>query len=144
MDQRKVNMLAREYADKSNAQSKTKKNKKKKKKETIYPPVVISHHMLMGLKEGQEKMSKSDPDSAIFMEDSEDDVRRKIKKAYGPPGVVKGNPLLDYTKHLVFPKYGEFTVERSEKHGGNLVYATYEELEKDYVSGQLHPGDLKP
>lgn len=27
--------------------------------------------MLMGLKEGQEKMSKSDPDSAIFMEDSE-------------------------------------------------------------------------
>lgn len=27
--------------------------------------------MLAGLKEGQEKMSKSDPDSAIFMEDSE-------------------------------------------------------------------------
>jgi tyrosyl-tRNA synthetase len=27
--------------------------------------------MLMGLKEGQEKMSKSDPESAIFMEDSE-------------------------------------------------------------------------
>jgi tyrosyl-tRNA synthetase len=30
--------------------------------------VIISHHMLAGLKEGQEKMSKSDPDSAIFME----------------------------------------------------------------------------
>jgi len=146
MDQRKVNMLAREYAEKKAAKGdgQGKKKKKKGKGETIYPPVVISHHMLMGLKEGQEKMSKSDPDSAIFMEDSEDDVRRKIKKAYGPPGVVKGNPLLDYTKHLVFPKYGEFTVERSEKHGGNLVYATYEELEKDYISGQLHPGDLKP
>jgi tryptophanyl-tRNA synthetase len=26
--------------------------------------------MLSGLKEGQEKMSKSDPDSAIFMEDT--------------------------------------------------------------------------
>ena len=37
--------------------------------------------MLMGLKEGQEKMSKSDPDSAIFMEDSDADVRRKIKQA---------------------------------------------------------------
>lgn len=47
-------MLAREYAA----------DKKKK-----FKPVVISHHMLMGLKEGQEKMSKSDPDSAIFMED---------------------------------------------------------------------------
>ena len=32
--------------------------------------MIISHHMLSGLKEGQEKMSKSDPDSAIFMEDT--------------------------------------------------------------------------
>lgn len=37
-------------------------------------PVVISHHMMYGLKEGQLKMSKSDPDSAIFMEDSVEDV----------------------------------------------------------------------
>ncbi len=36
--------------------------------------------MLAGLKEGQEKMSKSEPDSAIFMEDTADDVKRKIKK----------------------------------------------------------------
>jgi tyrosyl-tRNA synthetase len=42
-------------------------------------PVILSHHMLMGLKQGQEKMSKSDPDSAIFMEDSVKDVERKIK-----------------------------------------------------------------
>lgn len=34
--------------------------------------------MLMGLKEGQEKMSKSDPDSAIFMEDAAEDVKRKV------------------------------------------------------------------
>merc|ERR1712013_334168 len=139
-DQRKVNMLAREYAKKKSAQ----KGKKKGKGETIYAPVVISHHMLMGLKEGQEKMSKSDPESAIFMEDKEDDVRRKIKKAYGPPGVIEANPLLDYTKHLVFGKFGEFTIERKEKNGGNKLYTSYEELEKDYASGQLHPGDLKP
>lgn len=36
--------------------------------------------MLMGLKQGQAKMSKSDPDSAIFMEDTVEDVNRKIKK----------------------------------------------------------------
>ena len=41
---------------------------------------MLSPDMLMGLKEGQEKMSKSDPDSAIFMEDSEADVKRKIKQ----------------------------------------------------------------
>lgn len=43
-----------------------------------FKPVIISHHMLMGLKEGQEKMSKSDPDSAIFMEDAAEDVKRKV------------------------------------------------------------------
>jgi hypothetical protein len=35
--------------------------------------------------QGQEKMSKSDPNSAIFMEDEAADVERKIKKAFCPP-----------------------------------------------------------
>jgi tyrosyl-tRNA synthetase len=38
--------------------------------------------MLSGLKEGQEKMSKSDPEFAIFIEDSEQDVKSKIKKSF--------------------------------------------------------------
>ena len=66
--------------------------------------------MLMGLKEGQEKMSKSDPDSAIFMEDSADDVKKKIKKAYCPPLIVAGNPIIDYTKYIVLGYYGEITI----------------------------------
>mmetsp|Transcript_699 Transcript_699/g.1306 ORF Transcript_699/g.1306 Transcript_699/m.1306 type:complete len:837 (-) Transcript_699:91-2601(-) len=69
VDQRKVNMLAREYCDAS------------KKK---FKPVILSHHMLYGLKKGQEKMSKSDPDSAIFMEDTKEDVERKISNAFCP------------------------------------------------------------
>ena len=44
--------------------------------------------MMMGLKKGQEKMSKSDPDSAIFMEDSVEDVNRKIKSAYCEEKIV--------------------------------------------------------
>ena len=36
--------------------------------------------MISGLN-GEEKMSKSDPDSSIFMDDSEEDIRRKIGKA---------------------------------------------------------------
>ena len=71
LDQRKVNMLAKEYCDCI----------KRKEK-----PVIISHHMLLGLKEGQAKMSKSDPDSAVFMEDTREDVVRKIKKSFCPPG----------------------------------------------------------
>ena len=128
MDQRKVNVLAREYCD-----TIQKKNK----------PIILSHHMLMGLKEGQEKMSKSDPDSAIFMEDSEDEVNSKIKRAFCPPGIVKDNPILDYVKHLIFGRFNEFTVERSESNGGNLAYMNYEQLEKDFVENKLHPADLK-
>jgi len=57
--------------------------------------------MLGGLKEGQEKMSKSTPDSAIFMEDSAEEVERKIKLSFCPEGITKGNPILDYTKHII-------------------------------------------
>jgi len=88
-------------------------------------------------------MSKSDPDSAIFMEDKEEDVKRKIKKAFCPEKIVEGNPILDYTKHIVFERLGEFTIKRDAKNGGNLIYATYADLEKDFVSGALHPVDLK-
>ena len=39
--------------------------------------------------QGQEKMSKSDPNSAIFMEDTEAEVKTKIKKAFCPPQQVR-------------------------------------------------------
>jgi tyrosyl-tRNA synthetase len=108
-------------------------------------PVIISHHMLSGLKEGQAKMSKSDPDSAIFMEDKEEDVRRKIKKAYCPEKIVEGNPILDYAKNIVFERQldGCFTINRDAKNGGNVTYTSYAELELDFVEGRLHPVDLK-
>ena len=62
LDQRKVNTFAIEYANKAKLQK----------------PIIVSHHMMLGLKEGQAKMGKSNPDSAIFMEDTEEDVKRKI------------------------------------------------------------------
>jgi len=131
MDQRKVNVLAREYCDLT----------KPKRK---FKPIVLSHHMLMGLKQGQEKMSKSDPESAIFMEDSEAEVKTKIKKAYCPPQEVAGNPCLEYLKYVIFPWFkNKLEVKRSEQNGGNKLYEGYQQLEDDYVKGDLHPGDLK-
>ena len=81
--------------------------------------------MLSGLKEGQEKMSKSDPMSAIFMEDSEEEVRAKIKQAFCPEKVATGNPCLEYIKYIVFGSLGEFLVERPEKYGGNKYILTF-------------------
>lgn len=76
--------------------------------------------MLMGLKQGQEKMSKSDPDSAIFMEDSTKDVQNKIKKAYCPPGQIENNPCLDYVQYIIFGAYQSFEVKRKPNDGGDM------------------------
>ncbi|KAK6935387.1 Aminoacyl-tRNA synthetase, class Ic [Dillenia turbinata] len=130
MDQRKVNVLAREYCD----------DIKRKNK-----PIILSHHMLPGLQEGQEKMSKSDPSSSIFMEDEEAEVNLKIKKAFCPPKIVQGNPCLEYVKHIILPWFNnKFTIERDIKNGGDKIYTSFKELCADYESGDLHPGDLKP
>lgn len=131
MDQKKVNMLAREYCDQAKPRIKNK-------------PIILSHHMMPGLKQGQEKMSKSDPSSAIFMEDSEQEVNSKIKGAYCPEVVVEGNPVLEYLKHIIFPVHGKLQIVRTETNGGNKLYDTYDELESDFVAGKLHPGDVKP
>ena len=107
MDQRKVNVLARELGPKLG----------------FWQPVAVHHHMLMGLGQPpageatveraiEMKMSKSNPDSAIFMDDTEEEIRRKIKKAYCPEGIVKENPILEYCKYIIFEKFKELKIER--------------------------------
>ncbi len=138
MDQRKVNVLAREVGPKLG----------------WWKPVSVHHHMLMGLHEphsdekGKEreielKMSKSKPDSSIFMTDSEDEIKRKLKKAYCPDKTSNENPVLEYIKYIIFEKVSEFVIERPEKFGGDISFKSYKDLEKAYVKGEIHPLDLK-
>ncbi|CAD6332777.1 unnamed protein product [Miscanthus lutarioriparius] len=107
-------------------------------------PLTSILDMLPGLKEGQAKMSKSDPSSAIFMEDDESQINCKIKKAFCPINVVEGNPCLEYIKYIVLPWFGSFDVARKEANGGNKIYRGMDEVIADYSSGALHPADLKP
>jgi tyrosyl-tRNA synthetase len=139
MDQRKVNMLARELGPKLG----------------YWKPVAVHHHMLMGLGQppgsdlkgadrGIElKMSKSKPDTAIFMTDTKEDIKRKIQKAYCPEGIAEENPILDYCKYIIFEKFKQFKIERPQKYGGDLEFENYDELEKVFSSKELHPMDLK-
>jgi tyrosyl-tRNA synthetase len=158
VDQRKVNMLAREYCDASGRKHK---------------PIILSHHMLYGLKAGQEKMSKSDPDSAIFMEDAPEDVARKIQNAYCPsvPAVddaavaaaaattnaaddddepqdagkasmqlVKDslkNPCLDYIQHIIFAPPGATFV------AGGQAYTDFDTVKAGFLSGAISEVELK-
>lgn len=139
MDQRKVNMLAREIGPKLG----------------YWKPVSVSHHMLMGLSEPPKgssdavekaiamKMSKSNPDSAIFMNDSEEDIKRKMKKAYCPEKQISENPILEYCRYIVFEKFSELEIKRPEKFGGDVSFETYSELESAFSKGDIHPLDLK-
>ena len=138
LDQRKVNMLARDIFPKI--------GRKK--------PVAIHHHMLLGLQFSQSnlegidrkiamKMSKSKPDTAIFMTDSEKEVERKFKKAHCVDGVVEDNPVLEYAKYIVFELKDKLLIERPEKYGGDLSFKSYGELEKSFASGDLKSIDLK-
>lgn len=122
-------------------------------------PVAIHHHLLQGLlkpdiwpipEDNREeavmamKMSKSKPDSAVFITDTQDEIRRKVNNAFAPEGEIKYNPILDWAKYLIFyNKRESITVKRDTKWGGDLNYTDYEDLEKDYLSKDLHPMDLK-
>jgi len=113
------------------------------KKKMMKKPIILSHKMLAGLKKGQTKMSKSDAGSAIFMEDSAEDVVKKIKSAFCPEGVIVDNPCLEYFELIVFPSVKTVIVERTEANGGHLTFNSFEELQKSFQLKSLHPVDLK-
>ncbi len=143
MDQRRAHVLQREVAEKLGA----------KKAVAIHTPLIPSlkgpGRMDFGGVAKDEvlaevKMSKSKPETAIFVIDSDDEIRAKIRKAFCPARVVENNPVLAIAKHIIFRgTEKEFIVRRPKKYGGDVTYARYEELEKDFVEGRLHPLDLK-
>lgn len=142
-DQRNVHVVARDCANELGYQK----------------PVAIHHHLLQGLlkppvwpipEENRDemvesiKMSKSKPDSAVFIHDSPEEIKRKVSNAFCPEGEIKFNPILDWAKHLIFYETGsKLEIKRDEKFGGDVTYNSYEELEKNYGDKKLHPMDLK-
>ena len=128
-DQRKIFMFAREYLPKLGYKKR----------------IHLMNPMIPGLSGG--KMSSSDPNSKIDLLDAPETIKRKLSKAYCPAGEVEGNGVLSIVKWILFPllnrKNTIFIINRPEKFGGPLEYKNYEELEKDYIAGKLHPLDLK-
>jgi tyrosyl-tRNA synthetase len=88
-------------------------------------------------------MSKSVPERCIFMHDTPEEIKAKIRAAFCPPKQAKGNPVMEIAKHTVFPERTSLTISRSPKYGGDETFNSYTELEKAYVKGKLHPLDLK-
>jgi tyrosyl-tRNA synthetase len=89
------------------------------------------------------KMSKSDPNSGIFIHNTDDEIKKKISKAWCEEANTQNNPLLEIARTIVFHEFNEMNVERPEKFGGNISYTNYNQLETDFAEDKLHPGDLK-
>ena len=124
IDQRKIHMLARENLPKLGYRS----------------PICLHTPILVGL--DGEKMSSS-KGNYISVRDEEEEVFRKIRKAFCPPKQLEGNPVVEIMKYHVFPRFEKVVVERDEKFGGDVEYSSFDELAKDYLEGKLHPLDLK-
>ncbi|MCX8177193.1 MAG: tyrosine--tRNA ligase [Candidatus Bathyarchaeota archaeon] len=140
MDQRKAHVLAREIFPKMGWKK----------------PVALHHHLLMGLAEPAKletkdkleqviasKMSKSKPWTAIFIHDTGEQIKAKLRRAWCPEKQTEMNPVLEIAQHIIFHECSCFTVERPSKYGGPVTFESYMELEKAYRSGQIHPLDLK-
>ena len=135
MDQRKIHMLVREIFPKMGWKV----------------PVSVHHKLLPGLSKPAEtnesqilgKMSKSDPNSGIFIHNTDEEIKKKINKAWCDEGIIENNPILAIAESIIFHEFSEMKVERPEKFGGNVSYSNYKQLETDFVEKKLHPGDLK-
>ncbi|MBI4392988.1 MAG: tyrosine--tRNA ligase [Euryarchaeota archaeon] len=93
------------------------------------------------------KMSKSNPDSAIFMTDTPEQVASKIKRAFCPDKQATENPILEYYGHIIFERFPSVKIERPAKFGGDLEFPGTREgwldFERAFVEGKLHPADAK-
>ncbi|MFW9915382.1 MAG: tyrosine--tRNA ligase [Candidatus Thorarchaeota archaeon] len=144
IDQRKAHVIARDVGLKIKR----------------YKPIALHHHLLLGLQKptvwpipddidqqnlwSEMKMSKSRPETAIFVTDSEEKIRKRLGKAFCPEKEITFNPVLDWAKHILFRTPESFLeISRPSKFGGDVTYSSYEELESAFAQGQLHPADLK-
>lgn len=135
MDQRKIHMLVREIFPKMKWKV----------------PVAVHHKLLPGLSKPADtsdaqvlgKMSKSDPNSGVFIHNTDEEIKKKMNKAWCEEANIQNNPLLEIAKTVIFHEFNEMNVERPEKFGGNVSYQDFTQLETDFAEKKLHPGDLK-
>jgi tyrosyl-tRNA synthetase len=150
MDQRKAHVIAIEVGEKLFG----------------YKPVAIHHRLLPGLQMTKEdweklseakrsgvekfrevsaniKMSKSKPETAIFIHDPEEEIREKIRSAFCPPGEAEFNPVLELSRLIIFRDRREGFEVVNRKTGERRMFESYPQLEEAYRRREVHPLDLK-
>jgi tyrosyl-tRNA synthetase len=90
------------------------------------------------------KMSKSKPETCIFIHDKIEEVENKLLNAYCPPKQVAHNPLIEFNRNLLFSEKGfMLDIDRPRKYGGSISVDNFGDLCLKYEAGEIHPLDLK-
>ena len=134
MDQRKAHMYMRDVADRNGWNKAT----------CIHTP------MLSGLKGKQggrmdsfdHKMSKSDPSNAIILHDSQNALRKKLRKAFLDVQ-DSDSPVFEIINHIILPKLGSIRVTPKPEFGEPSEWNDIDQLTNAVSNGDLHPFDLK-
>ncbi|MBV8195065.1 MAG: tyrosine--tRNA ligase [Candidatus Dormibacteraeota bacterium] len=153
MDQRKAHVIARDVA------LQLRVSPLRAPSGAAVKPAAVHHPLILGLRKPPQwpvpdeslrdvyadmKMSKSDPQAAVFVHDSPDDIRAKVRRAFCPPDSADFNPVMDWIDKLVFGVIGgPLQVQRSAQNGGDVSFDSFNDVREAYLGGTLHPMDAK-
>lgn len=133
MDQRKAHMFMRDMASKWNW----------KKATCIHTPILSSLKATgVRMDSFDHKMSKSDPNGALLLHDTLEQVQKKMKKAYLDPE-DEHSPVYELAQHVVFPEFGHIQVTPNPKFGEPSTWNDLQSFKAAVVDGTLHPFDAK-
>lgn len=106
------------------------------KKVGMVPPSELVLRFFPSLADPEKKMSKSNPESALFLDDKPEDIRRKIKRAF--TGAV--GSLDDHKRFGGVPETcSVFALQQAFNQDDSEVQSFYDK----YVKGELLMGELK-
>jgi len=102
-------------------------------------PIVV-HCPSLELQKVENESHKTENFEYYLLDDPKVHGKSKMKKAFCEPGNIDFCPPIALA--MAFgPK--ELVIHRSPDNGGDVTYKSKEEIETDFKSGSLHPGDLK-
>ncbi|MBP66124.1 MAG: tyrosine--tRNA ligase [Euryarchaeota archaeon] len=133
MDQRKAHMFMRDMASKWNWRKAT----------CLHTPILSSLKATgVRMDSFDHKMSKSDPNGALLLHDTLEQVQKKMKKAYLDPE-DEHSPVYELAEHVVFPEFGHVQVIPNPKFGEPSRWDSLEAFKAAVMDGTLHPFDAK-
>lgn len=130
IDQRKLFMFAQDFLPKIGYKKR----------------IHLMNYLIPGLTQSG-KMSSSEPNSKIDFDEIDEEIKKKINKAYCVDGKTENNGLLAIARFIIFKileyEKRDFVVNRPKKWGGRIAFKNYKELEKAFAKKELASVDLK-